>query len=100
MRSAAKLDSAELIPKTNSFAPVNISHVPRGAAFSFSLPILTLRVLLCAERNSLAELSMLSGHPGAADASVSQWLWPPFVAAVEEYAVFLLDPHGRILSWN
>ena len=48
-----------------------------------------------------------SNNPGPSSAGpylpVAQWGEAPFrrlVETVRDYAIFLLDPHGHIVSWN
>ena len=43
---------------------------------------------------------MPSGQPGTVVCPDPERLWPSLIAAVHEYALLLLDPDGRILSWN
>ncbi len=43
---------------------------------------------------------MSSGQPGTVVCPDPERLWPSLIAAVHEYALLLLDPDGRILSWN
>ena len=43
---------------------------------------------------------MPSGHAAAVADPDLEGLWPTFVAAVHDYALLLLDPDGRIMSWN
>ena len=38
--------------------------------------------------------------PPAVPTPIREGLWPTFIAAVRDYALLLLDPDGRILSWN
>jgi PAS domain S-box-containing protein len=43
---------------------------------------------------------MSSSHAVAAAYPDPEQLWPTFVAAVHDYALLLLDPDGRVMSWN
>jgi PAS domain S-box-containing protein len=42
----------------------------------------------------------MSGHVATVAFAEPQHLWPLFIAGVGEYAALLLDPEGRIQSWN
>ena len=43
---------------------------------------------------------MPSSHLAAVAYPDPEGLWPSFVATVHDYALLLLDPYGRIMSWN
>jgi hypothetical protein len=43
---------------------------------------------------------MSSSHLAAVAYSDPERLWLTFVATVHDYALLLLDPDGRIVSWN
>ena len=43
---------------------------------------------------------MPPSHAAAVADPDLEGLWPTFVAAVHDYALLLLDPNGRIMSWN
>ena len=43
---------------------------------------------------------MPSGQPATVVCPDPERMWPSLIAGVHEYALLLLDPDGRILSWN
>ena len=43
---------------------------------------------------------MPSGQPATVACPDPERMWPSLIALVHEYALLLLDPDGRILSWN
>ena len=65
-----------------------------------SLPIITHPSVICATRNSADKTIMPSSHADPISCSDPVLLWSPFIAAMRDYAMLLLDPAGNILSWN
>ena len=69
-------------------------------ALTFSLPILTLRMVCWRRSQQTRRALMPSGQPATVACPDPERMWPSLIALVHEYALLLLDPDGRILSWN
>src|SRR5689334_4799531 len=76
------------------------AEVGRSAPVSFSLPILSQQVVCCGLSKSEAKPIMPLTTPALAVPPELEHLQTQFMAAVEQCAILLLDPKGRIISWN
>ena len=65
-----------------------------------SLPIITDRKVICVPSNRALAAIMPTTPVAIAPCPETDLLWSPFVAATRDYAMLLLDPTGRIMSWN